>query len=328
VDPILLGPNLPDTFYAGAGRISAFRGTPLDTHPEDWIASTTARFGHAPAGMTRLPDGALLADAIAADPVGWLGADHVARFGADPALLVKFLDAGQRLPLHVHPDRRFATTHLASPYGKTEAWVILDAPPDASVHLGFARDVSAGELASWTSAQDVAALLAATNQVPVAPGDALLCPAGMPHAIGAGVLLIELQEPTDFSVLLEWDGFALTAADATLGLPFDVALECVDRRRCGPDRLARLRGHASATASLLPAEANGFFVAERLGAGAIDQAFSVVVVTRGSGRLEPASGAGVDLARGHTVLIPYGAGPCTLVGDLVAIRCRGAADSG
>lgn len=65
---------------------------------------------------------------------------------ADPGVLVKLLDAGQRLPLHVHPDRRFATAHLASPYGKTEAWVILSDRPDAYVHLGFARDVSADEL--------------------------------------------------------------------------------------------------------------------------------------------------------------------------------------
>ncbi len=122
--------------------------------------------------------------------------------------------------------------------------------------------------------QDVERLLAATNRVPVAAGDALLCPAGMPHAIGAGILLLELQEPTDFSVLLEWEGFALTADDATLGLPLDVALECVDRGRCGPERLAQLRGRPDAVGSLLPAEADGFFVAERVGAGSLAPAFA------------------------------------------------------
>src|SRR5215831_16470075 len=161
MQPIVLGPNLPDTFYRGAGRIGRFRGVELPPElagrPEDWIASVTSRFGGGAAGQTRLPDGSLLADVIAADPVGWLGREHVARYGANPALLVKLLDAGQRLPLHVHPDRAFATAHLASPYGKTEAWVIVSARPDAYVYLGFSRDVSSPELAEWVGRQDSAA---------------------------------------------------------------------------------------------------------------------------------------------------------------------------
>src|SRR5918999_1101721 len=113
------------------------------------------------------------------------GAGRIAAFRSGPALpdrpdtgiLVKLLAAGQRLPLHVHPDRHFAHEHLASPYGKTEAWVIVSAEPDAVVHLGFARDVSPGELAAWVREQDVDAMLAATNRVPISAGDALLCPA-------------------------------------------------------------------------------------------------------------------------------------------------------
>jgi mannose-6-phosphate isomerase len=322
VAPLRLGPNTPDTFYRGAGRISTFRGTAFDPHPEDWVASTTARFGAAPAGLTRLADGSLLADAIAADPVEWLGAEAAARFGANPGLLVKLLDAGQRLPLHVHPDRRFARSHLASPFGKTEAWVILDAPDDAYVHLGFARDVEATEVAAWVDAQDVAAMLAATNRIGVAPGDAVLCPAGTPHAIGEGILLLELQEPTDFSVLLEWDGFALTADDATLGLPRALALECVDRTRCDETRLAELRGRPNAVGTVLPAEADTFFIAERVRAGQLEPDFSILVVTAGAGQLHYDGGERLPIGRGDTIVIPYSAGPVRLVGDMTAIQCR------
>ena len=214
--PIVLEPNMPDTFYRGAGRIARFRGDAAasQTRPEDWIASTTPRFGRATDGMTRLADGSLLADLIAADPVAWLGKEHVARYGADPALLVKLLDAGERLPVHVHPDRAFAATHLASPYGKTEAWIVVEAEPGAVVYLGFARDVGAAELAGWVSRQDTGSMLAATNRVPVSAGDTVLCPAGTPHAIGAGVLIVELQEPTDLSVILEWRVFSLGPDDA------------------------------------------------------------------------------------------------------------------
>ena len=311
---IALPANQPETFYRGAGRIAAFRGDAVPDRPEDWVASTTSRFGLAPSGLTTLPDGRLLTDAVAADPRWWLGPDR-----AEPGILVKLLDAGQRLPLHVHPDRRFAHEHLASAYGKTEAWVVVSAEPDAVVHLGFARDVSTGELAGWVRDQDVDAMLAATNRVPIAAGDALLCPAGMPHAIGAGVLLVEIQEPTDFSVLLEYDGFALDGpAEGYLRLGYDRALECVDRRRCDPGRLAGLRSGGD---RLLPAEADPFFTSERLRgpAARLDAAFSVVVVTAGEGALEGADGR-TAVRRGDTLLIPYAAGPLTLTGTAEAVR--------
>ena len=322
VQPIVLGPNQPETFYRGSGRLGAFRGMDIEPRPEDWIASTTSRFGLAPSGLTALADGSMLAAAISAGPRQWLGEAHVERFGTDPALLVKLLDTGQRLPVHVHPSRDFARSHLASPYGKTEAWVVLDAAPDAFVHIGFTRDVSAGELADWVSAQDVAALLAVTNRVPVEAGDAILCPAGMPHAIGENILLVELQEPTDFSVLLEWEGFPLTADDATVGLSFDEAMACVDRRACPPSRLAQLRGRRQG--SLLPAEADPFFTAERVGEGVLPAGFAVLVVTGGSGALSGEWGS-IPVARGTTAVVPYAAGPCRLGGtgrrDVSAIRC-------
>ena len=73
--PILLAPNTLSSFYPGAGRIGAFRREPgLDpSHSEDWIASTTPRTGAAPLGLTTLPDGSLLADRVAADPLSWFG---------------------------------------------------------------------------------------------------------------------------------------------------------------------------------------------------------------------------------------------------------------
>ena len=331
MQPIVLAPNTPETFYRGEGRIDRLRGTTsAGDHPEDWIASTTARFGRTTDGMTRLPDGTLLADVIAADPVAWLGKEHVARYGPDPALLVKLLDAGQRLPLHVHPDRGFAAKHLSSPYGKTEAWVVLEADPDAYVHLGFSRDVAATELAGWVRSQDIDSMLSVTNRVPVAAGDTLLCPAGTPHSIGAGILLVELQEPTDWSILLEWRGFPLTEDEATLGLPLDEALACVGRQACPPSLLASLHGRPlnRGIGSLLPQSADPFFVAERVdgaAGGHLAPGYSVLIVTEGAGVLTPEAGERIQLRRGSTVLIPYAAGACDLTGDLKGVRCLPAA---
>nr|BFE59845.1 class I mannose-6-phosphate isomerase [Dactylosporangium thailandense] len=308
--------NQPETFYRGAGRIAEFRNVPaLPDRPEDWVGSVTSRFGLAPSGLSTLADGRLLAEAIAADPRWWLGPQR-----ADTGVLVKLLDAGQRLPLHVHPDRGFANAHLATPYGKTEAWVIVSARPDAYVHLGFARDVDAAELAGWVRGQKTEEMLAATNKVPVATGDAILCPAGVPHAIGDGILLVEVQEPTDFSVLLEYEGFG--TADGHLGLGYDLALQCVDRGAWTPSRLDGLRGTAT---RLLPEAADEFFAARRLrGGDRVAQGFSVLVVVSGEGRL---TGEQDDLPvrRGDTLLVPYAAGPLLLEGPVEVIRLSASA---
>ncbi|GAA0583604.1 class I mannose-6-phosphate isomerase [Paractinoplanes ferrugineus] len=302
-----LAANQPETFYRGAGRIAGFRNGPaLPDRPEDWVGSVTSRFELAPAGLSTLDDGRVLAEAIAADPAWWLGPART-----DTGVLVKLLDAGQRLPLHVHPDRRFADAHLASPYGKTEAWVIVSARPDAYVHLGFARDVASAELEAWVRDRRTDEMLAATNKIPVAAGDAILCPAGLPHAIGDGILLVEVQEPTDFSVLLEYENFGL--ADGHLGLGYDLALECVDRGGWSRSRLAGLRGTA---VRLLPEAADEFFSARRVyGGDRVERGFSILVVVGGEGRL-----GGLAVRHGDTLLIPYAAGELTLHGQVEAVR--------
>ena len=270
--------NQPETFYRGAGRIAAFRSGPaLADRPEDWVASTTTRFGLAPSGLSALPDGRLLADAVAADPAWWLGPGRT-----DTGILVKLLDAGQRLPLHVHPDRRFAHEHLASPYGKTEAWVIVSAEPDAYVHLGFARDVAPEELAGWVAGQRTDDMLAATNRMPIRAGDAVLCPAGLPHAIGPGCCWSRCRSRPTSRCCSSTRRSAWTAA--TWSWAGSWRCNAWTAAPGAPERVAALRGDDN---RLLPAEADPFFAAARLRgpAAALAAAFSVVVVVSGAGTL-------------------------------------------
>ena len=324
MQPELLAANTFESFYAGSGRIAAFRRDPEvpGANPEDWIASDTERTGQAPLGLTRLPGGALLRDSFAADPAGWFGPEHVQRHGSRSGLLVKLLDAGQRLPLHLHPARDFAREHFASPYGKTEAWIVLDAEPGATVHLGFSRDVTADELAGWVRTQDVEALLGTCNVVPVQTGDVLLCPAGVPHAIGAGMLVVELQEPTDFSLMLEWSGFAIPEDAVFLVLDPQTATSAVRRAAVAPAGLAgeRLADRPGIT-SLMPAEADAFFRAEQVVPGpngeVLDPGFGVLVVCEGTGTL-----GDIAVRAGQTWVVPYACGPLTLTGIVVALRCR------
>jgi mannose-6-phosphate isomerase len=270
-------------------------------------------FGQPERGLSRLADGTLLRDAVAADPAAYLGPEHLARYGADPGLLVKLLDAGERLPVHYHPGRAFAREALDSAHGKTEAWIILEADPGAAMHLGWSRAVELGEVREWMRAQDVAAMLAAMNELPVAAGDAIFVPAGTAHAIGAGILLVELQEPTDFSAMLEWDGFPLTEEQAHLGLGWDRALEALDLSPAG---------EPGPQDGALPAAADPYFRAERhTGGAALDPGFSILVGLAGRGTLAT-EGGDVPFGRGSAVLVPYAAGAGELRGDVSAIRCR------
>ncbi|MGH2947569.1 MAG: class I mannose-6-phosphate isomerase, partial [Solirubrobacteraceae bacterium] len=305
--PIVLPPNVLRHFYAGGARIAELRGLRLDGDPdhmpEEWIGAVNAAFGSDTRGLSRVPDGSLLRNRIAADPEPFLGPDHVARFGAEPALLVKLLDAGQRLPVHFHPGRAFARAALGSPYGKTEAWVIVHADPGASVHIGFAEPVDVATVRGWMRRQDAAAMLAAMHELPVRAGDAVFVPAGTPHVIGEGILLVELQEPTDFSVLLEWDGFELSQDDGHLKLGWDRALQALDPSGWDESRVAALRGTGE---RLLPRDADPYFRADRLAGGApLEPGFAILVAVAGDGTLHTAAGGAQPLRRGDAVLVPY-----------------------
>lgn len=315
----------PDRFYAGGRRIAEFRGeSAARPHtPEDWVGSVTTLFGEDTLGLTRLPGGDLLVNAVAADPVGWLGGDHVSAFGDDTCLLVKLLDAGQRLPVHAHPDVDFASSRLGLAHGKTESWIFLRGGP---VHLGFSRDVSAEELGAWVERQDVAAMLGAMHTLTVDAGDVVLVPAGMAHAIGEGAFLVELQEPTDLSILMEWDGFAIDgAALGHLGLGFGSALAAVDRRGLSLPEVELLRTARASTEGDLLAPAAAFFRAERRrGSGFWDAGFSVVVGIAGAATMTSDSGEELRVGPGSTVLTAHGCGRwrVTATDGFEAIRCR------
>jgi mannose-6-phosphate isomerase len=307
-------------FYHGGSRIASFRGTVPGAgfEPEDWVGSVTTLAGDDATGLTTLADGTLLRDAIADDPVAWLGPEHVARYGADPMLLVKLLDAGQRLPVHAHPDAGFAGHHLGRAHGKAEAWYIVDG---GTVHLGLRASIADDDLADLVRAQDVDTLLGLLHEIPVAAGDVVYVPPGMLHAIGSGIFLVELQEPEDLSILLEWRGFEIDGAQlGHLGLRFDIALKAVDRTALSPDDLSDLVGPAGDRASVLPAAADRYFRLERKvidGAARLEPGFAVLVIESGVART-----GDVVLPAGTTWLLPHAAGPVDLSGTATVLACR------
>lgn len=331
--PILMPPNRLDHFYLGGSRITDLRGVPATSErsPEEWLASTVTRFGEERTGLSTLPDRTLFRDAVEADPDGWLGAAHQAAFGRSTGLLVKLLDAGQRLPVHLHPDRAFSRRHLDCDYGKTESWYVLEADPGAVCYLGFQHDMSPETLAEYVEEQDTDALLAAMHRVEVAPGDGVLVPAGLAHATGEGIFVVEAQEPTDLSILLEWAGLPIDGTvDGHLDLGFPTALQAADRAAWSSEEiegLVRRAGEPNAADELLqvlPSASDPFFrvhLARPGTAAEVPAGFAVVLVLEGSGDLGFDEGP-VPVSRGDVLAVPYAAGSWQVPAGMTAIVCR------
>jgi mannose-6-phosphate isomerase len=306
----LLQPTRVHRFYRGGALLARLRGDAEEDgfFPEDWAGSVTEARNpdrdDAGEGLSRLADGRVLRDAVEADPIGWLGKAHVDRFGASTGILVKLLDAAERLPVHAHPDRAFARESLSSPFGKTEAWIVLDTRgDDAEVWVGLRERVDPEHYLGWIADQDVDRLVSSLNRISVRAGDVFYVPGGVPHAIGAGVLIAELQEPTDFSFLCEWQGFPIRPEDSHLGLGWGVAAGALDLEAHEPVRD-------------LPSEARSFFWADRQ----LDAAgrFTVLVVIEGEGRVD-----GAFAQPGTAFAVPAAVERLRVEGNLQVLRCFG-----
>jgi mannose-6-phosphate isomerase len=230
------------------------------------------------------------------------------------------------LPVHCHPDRTFSRRHLGLSYGKTEAWIVIATHGvEPRLYVGFREPVEAETLLDWVVSQQTDRLLSAVNVLPARRGQAILVPAGIPHAIGEGVFVLELQEPTDLSVLMEWrdllpiDGMK----EGHLGLGFEVALQAVDRSAWSPDRLRTLSSDRLGGRLAFPKEADPFFRAERIRTEnpvELSPSFAILVVLEGQGLLW-AENWNMPVARGDTLLLPFAAGTCRLEGQISAVRC-------
>jgi mannose-6-phosphate isomerase len=214
---------------------------PRDSHfPEDWIGSVTPASNpdskNAQEGISKVRiDGQelLFSDLIARDPDYFLGAEHVKRFGQQPMVLVKLLDSAVRLQLQAHPTAEFARAQLDSNSGKAEAYYILDVREDveeAFVYLGFQRPPTREAFKRCIESQDLATMEGYFDRIKVKPGDVLFVPGGIPHAIGDGIFMVEIMEPSDLVVRFEFEraGYTLPESARFMNRGLDFCLDIFD----------------------------------------------------------------------------------------------------
>ena len=125
--------------------------------------------------------------------------------GEEFPLLLKLIHADDQLSVQVHPGDAYARVHENGKLGKTEAWVILSAEPGAEIVYGVREGVTR-EALRQACEQGGEAIRACLNRVKVRPGEVYMIPAGMIHALGGGIALMEIQQSSDVTYrFYDWD---------------------------------------------------------------------------------------------------------------------------
>ena len=338
--PVFFRRNRVLRVYLGGKLFYDFLGDPAEDGnlPEEWVCSAVRALnsGHTDPleGISlREEDGMPFNELLASDPAHYLGSRK------ELGVLVKYLDSAIRLPMQVHPTRAFSREFFGSPYGKAESWLILATRPDACIYFGFSREVTKEEFAAAVerSETDPNAMTEFVNRVPVQTGDVFFVDAGMIHAIGAGCLILEVQEPTDFTVQPEyWCGdYHLNQQEMYLTLDPDIALDCFHFHKFGPETVEQGRKQPKIlyekdgvrAESLIGPEDTRCFSMDRFiisDAGlTLTQPASIWICADGQG-VVTAPDYSRELKQGDYFFLPAGAaGDCRVSGSMTLICCMG-----
>ena len=240
--------------------------------------------------------------------------ENCMRFDYFP-LLIKFIDAKGDLSVQVHPSDEYAM-RVEGEYGKSEMWYVLDCEEGACLYYGFSRDVNREELESAIKEGTLTDIL---NRIPVKSGDVFYIPAGTVHAIGAGLLICEIQQNSNTTYRV-YDYNRRDKNGQLRQLHVEKALEVSDLVKA-PEHKDTPDG-----GDVLLAECEYFSVRRmrvegraNLTAGA--DSFVSLIVTDGEGRL---IGDGFDLkfTKGDSIFVPARAGEMTLLGKCEIIASR------
>ncbi len=145
------------------------------------------------------------------------------KFGKRFPLLIKFIDAREALSIQLHPDDKLAKERHNS-FGKTEMWYVMDADEEGNLIVGFKKDITKAQFLNHLKNKTLLKIL---NVDPVKKGDVYFIPTGRVHAIGAGVLLAEIQQTSDVTYrVYDWD--RVDDKGRSRELHTDLALDAID----------------------------------------------------------------------------------------------------
>lgn len=240
-------------------------------------------------------------------------------------ILVKFIDAAQKLSVQVHPGDEYARVHEGQ-NGKTEMWYVLDAVPGATLIYGFAHNITERQLRDAVRTGNLSKHL---QKIKVRKGDVFYIPAGTIHAIGAGTVIAEIQESSNVTYRV----YDYGRKDKT-GKPrethLDKAVDVLDMN-AAPEIVqhSRLTRFYPGCARQLLCRCK-YFDVERVevngnfGFSVLDTSFQVLLCLDGAGDITSyASKESIGFSKGSCIFMPADTGRCTIYGktELLKIRC-------
>jgi mannose-6-phosphate isomerase len=201
------------------------------------------------------------------------------------------------------------------------------------MHVGLKETLSVESLWKIVDEQNVETLIGLMHAVRLEKGQAVYIPPGVIHAIGEGMLIAEVQEPSDLSVFCEWRDFSIDGTkDGHLGLGFDVALTSIERQGRSAEDIESLITKPDTEGLLLPNLTGEYFTVGRYSfkngrqGEEFRPGFAVVIVYEGENlKLVTSSGDGdadLTLRKGHTVVLPFLAGRFHFEGEGSVIIAR------
>jgi len=214
--PLFFSPNRTWRLYTGGKLLDQFTGaeTVSDGHfPEEWLASIVKanngdHTNNPDEGLSKIVttggEGTTLQKILSKDGSLILGKRHYEKYGDNTAILCKYLDSAVRLPIQCHPDAETSQKLFNSPFGKTECWHIIATRKieneEPYILLGFKIGVDPAAFASAVSEQNIPKMIDMLHKIQVHPDETYFVPGRMPHAIGPGVFMLEVQEPSDWVI--------------------------------------------------------------------------------------------------------------------------------
>lgn len=199
--PLTFTPILKDRIWGGT-KLKTYLNKPIvsETTGESWEISTV------PGDISVVSNGVLkgknINEIIDLYPEEILGKSVISRFGKQFPLLFKFIDAKEDLSIQLHPNDELAKTRHNS-FGKTEMWYVMQADESARLVVGFKKDSNQQEYLAHLENKNLIDLL---NEYPVSKGDVFFLETGTIHAIGAGVVVAEIQQTSDVTYrIYDWD---------------------------------------------------------------------------------------------------------------------------
>lgn len=333
--PIFFEKNRVRRVYTGGKLFSDFLGDGSEDgfYPEEWISSAVRAINKdsidPKEGVSKPIDSELYFDElIEKHKREMLGGKEKLR------ILVKFLDSAVRLPAQAHPDKAFSKKYFNSEYGKTETWIILGTRENAKLFFGFKDGVGEADFkrAIADSEFDKDAMERLMKSFTPKVGEVYHVPAKTVHAIGAGCLILEVQEPTDFTIQPErWCGdYKLSDSEMYIGLDPDVATQCFDFSN-QPSALVEPRTVYSengvSVEHLIDREQTSCFVINRIKCEGgsfrldVEDSYAIYIVVGGDGEIV-GDGYRRPLKRGDYFFMPCSAmGAFEIHGNIEFIEC-------